>query len=192
MNILIEDQHFLPHCRSQVSLTLEKSKLNLIKGVNGIGKSTFAAAVKKRHSSDTTFIEQGALVHFYNRTLLELKNIFIKSGPQNFDQDTLEELWQELGLAAISDHELTHLSGGENQSLKLALGLSIKKNLVILDEPAQYLDVKRKATLASFLKRLMCESYILIIEHDSSWLEELTQQSFEFYVEDKTLRARHD
>lgn len=191
MNILIEKENFLPHCSAQVSLTLDKLQLNMIKGVNGIGKSTFAAAVKERYSGDTTFIEQQPLIHFYNRTLLELKKIFIKANPHNFNLELFEKTWCEFRLDEIETHFLHQLSGGENQSLKLALGLSIKNKLIIIDEPSQYLDMNRKRKLATILKELMEDSYILLIEHESSWLSDLPLKTAEFYIEDRTLKASY-
>lgn len=191
MNIRIDEENFLPYCRSQVSLTLEKNKLNLIRGVNGIGKSSFAAWVKKRYVHETTLIEQSPLIHFYNRHLIELKDIYINAKPHCFDQDILTRLWKVFDLDQVQDHYLHQLSGGENQSLKLALGLSIKKELIIIDEPSQYLDMNRKAELSKFLGELMQENYLLIIEHDSSWLNELPQKVAEFYMEERKLKARY-
>ncbi|HLW57128.1 MAG TPA: ATP-binding cassette domain-containing protein [Bacteriovoracaceae bacterium] len=191
MNILIEEEKFLPHCRVQVSLTLSKGTLNMIKGVNGIGKSTFAAVVKERYPMETTLIEQQPLVHFYSRTLLELKKIFIKARPRHLDLILFERIWRALNLHEIENHSLHQLSGGENQSLKLALGLSIKNKLIIIDEPSQYLDMNRKRNLTAILKELMNDSFILLIEHESSWLSELPQKTSEFFIEEGTLKARY-
>lgn len=192
MNIIIDDPHFLPHCRSQLSLILEKSKLNLIKGVNGIGKSTFASAAKERYPEGTTLIEQSALHHFYNRTLRELKKIFVNANPAGFDEKMLDKVWHALELDKIEDHHVHRLSGGENQSLKLALGLSVKKELMIIDEPSQYLDFTRKVKLAEIFNDLMKESYLLIIEHESSWLKDLPQKIAVFYIEEGVLKAKYD
>lgn len=191
MNIIIEQKKFLPHCSCQLNLTLHKNKINLIKGVNGIGKSTLAHVIKEQYFNDLTLIEQVPLQHFYNRTLRDLKDIFIAARPHYFDSVALKRLWELFDLERISHHYLQNLSGGENQSLKLALGLSVKNKIIIIDEPSQYLDVHRRNNLARYLKELMKDHFVIVIEHESSWLTELDKNTVELYLDQHVLKANY-
>lgn len=191
MNIIIEEEKFLPHCGCQIHLRLEKNKINVIKGVNGVGKTTLAHLMKERYFKDLTLIEQNPLQHFYQRRLIELKNIFIAAKPQHFDLETLNRLWKMFDLERINLHSVKQLSGGENQSLKLAFGLSIKNSMIIIDEPSQYLDVHRKKQLTQFLAELMINHFVIIIEHEGQWLEHLPQKICELRIEDKMLKASY-
>lgn len=189
MNIAIEKQNFLPHCSCSVDLYLMKGHINLITGENGVGKSTLAKLIKETFFNEVTLIAQSPLNHFYDRTLDELKNIFMQSTPVHFDATILNSLWQELALKDISSHSVKKLSGGENQSLKLSLGLSIRNKIIILDEPSQYLDSSRRTKLASILGQLMKDHFIIVIEHESSWLKNLPRKNYELKVENSILKA---
>lgn len=191
MNITIEDANFLPHCACLINLSLEKNQLNLIRGVNGIGKSTLAALLKKDFFKDVTLIEQEPLTHFYNRELQELKRIFIKANPPYLEISTLEELWHLFELDKVSDRMVSHLSGGENQSLKLVFGLSLKNKIIILDEPSQYLDQSRRKKLSDVLDKWMKEHFVIVIEHESAWLADIPKSSVELFLDKSVLKARY-
>ncbi|HLT23061.1 MAG TPA: ABC transporter ATP-binding protein [Bacteriovoracaceae bacterium] len=191
MNIIITEEKFLPHRGCHISLVLDKNKVNLIKGVNGIGKSTLASYVKEHFFDDVTLIEQSPLCHFYNRQLIDIKNIFINARPVHFSLESLNFLWNVFELEKISQHTVHQLSGGENQSLKLTLGLSVKNKVIIIDEPSQYLDDGRKEKLSIFLNKLIKDHYVVVIEHESSWLSALPQKSAELYIENDILKAKY-
>ncbi|MFA5584410.1 MAG: ABC transporter ATP-binding protein [Bacteriovoracaceae bacterium] len=191
MNIIINEKKFLPHRACHISLILDKNKVNLIKGVNGIGKSTLASFIKEHFFDDVTLIEQTPIRHFYNRQLIDIKNIFINARPDHFSLESLNYLWNVFELERISQHVVHQLSGGENQCLKLALGLSVKNKVIIIDEPSQYLDDGRKEKLSIFLNELIKEHYVVVIEHESSWLSTLPQKRAELYIEKDTLQAKY-
>ena len=176
MNIVIKQQEFLPHRDCHLELKLALGQILIIKGENGIGKSTLSRWIKEHHSTEVTLIEQPALSHFYNRQLKDLKNILLRSLEGHFDEHRFQQVWQDLRLSQIEGHFLHALSGGENQSLKLAIGLAMRNKIVILDEPSQYLDQSRKQILAQLIKLMMKDYFIVVIEHDSSWLTEVESQ----------------
>lgn len=150
MNIVINQKNFLPHRDCALELKLTLGKILIVQGENGIGKSSLSRWIKDHYSSEVTLIEQSPLIHFYNRKLIDLKNILINSLDQKIDLNRFHQLWNDFRLHLIEEHFLNSLSGGENQSLKLVIGLAMKNKILILDEPSQYLDESRKKNYHKF------------------------------------------
>ncbi|HWZ42584.1 MAG TPA: ABC transporter ATP-binding protein [Candidatus Saccharimonadales bacterium] len=66
-------------------------------------------------------------------------------------------VWKALELAGVdhlAERRFNELSGGERQRVKIALALAQEPQLLLLDEPAQHLDIGRQAEIFSVLERL--------------------------------------
>lgn len=191
MNIVINQKKFLPnkHCSLELSLTL--GSILIVRGENGIGKSSLSRWIKNHYSTDVTLIEQAPLNHFYDRKLIELKKILIGYSSASLQRSQFERLWNLFRLNLIENHKLKSLSGGENQSLKLALGLSVENKILILDEPSQYLDESRKHVLCEELDQLKDKCFVVVIEHESSWLKNVESKSIKLQMRENILEAQH-
>ncbi len=99
------------------------------------------------------------------------KEILLSHHQQTLDADKFSQLWKQFGMNEKEDRPLQGLSGGENQALKLVVGLSTMKSLLILDEPTLNLDAVRKDYLKNFIVSSMkTGKSFIIIEHDLPWL----------------------
>ncbi len=164
------DPHFLPHCRSELVFSLEVGDRLLITGENGLGKSTLLHQMWSEINGEAVLVEQKALEHFYDRTLLQFKQLLLVAREASFDQELFTELWKKFQLNEKEDRYLSALSGGEGQLLKLVVGLSQKSTTHLLDEPCQYLDQKKIEILQQTLKTWPKDKILVVIEHDQSWL----------------------
>jgi len=74
----------------------------------------------------------------------------------------------EVGLQTRIDHQIGHLSGGELQRLLLARALLRNPQLLVLDEPAQGIDVHGQAELYRLLAEIRARRGcgILLVSHD--------------------------
>jgi len=149
-----------------------------ILGPNGIGKTTFIKLLGKELEPDD------------GEVLIGVEEISYKPqeiSPKIFDGDTVAanlrladpnslnptswiyaELIRKLGLHRMLDRYVGDLSGGELQKLAIAVSLSRKAQLYLLDEPSAYLDVEERLGIARVIRRIIEEKRVtaFIVEHD--------------------------
>lgn len=170
----LNDPSFLPHCGCSLSLTLTEGRGRVLKGANGLGKTTLMASLYedyKKVSDEVAYIEQKPLDFFYDRSLKDIKKIIFQSRSEVIDQSFFLKCWQAFGLMEKEDRFLSSLSGGEAQSLKITCGLSKKASLYLLDEPTQSLDLDKKRILSNLLEDLIkAKKLVMVIEHELNWL----------------------
>jgi ATPase subunit of ABC transporter with duplicated ATPase domains len=170
-NFEVHDSEFLPYLSCQLSLVVEKQSSLLIKGPNGVGKSTLLKRLHRdyKHKMALSFIEQPELDIFYDRGLDKFLSIF-----KDINRDFLDENFmnraREFFALPMTNSSVTDLSGGEKQCLKLLLGLSKRAEVYLLDEPSQYLDQARKEILGKLILEKEKTSSLIIVEHDVSYL----------------------
>jgi len=88
-------------------------------------------------------------------------------GPSRVDRASVDRALDRTGLLALRHRIFNELSGGERQRVKIALGLAQEPALLLLDEPAQNLDIGRQAELLDLLASLRAEGIaILASMHD--------------------------
>lgn len=168
----VQDPHFLPHCGCSLQLTLTAGEALVLVGENGIGKSTL---MKRLHSSlkleERVVVEQRTSEYFFDRRLMTLKSFFLTAKLPQFSEEAFNYLWQAFGLTAREDRQISQLSGGEAQALKLTLALCKETSIYLMDEPSQFLDEPRRKILAKYLVSLLArQKSILLIEHNQQWM----------------------
>jgi len=84
------------------------------------------------------------------------------------DRQKIEEALAMAGIEHFRDHDLRRLSGGERQKAFIAMVLAQDTNIVILDEPTTYLDIKACHELMGLITRLNTEmgKTIVMVIHD--------------------------
>jgi len=173
-------------------LELENHLLTLICGDNGIGKSSFYEFLKLSQSHLFTekkcvFIDQFRLEPLndisFDELLRQLKSFRVEDN----------------GLFAkyfylVSDYinrPIKTLSGGQNQMIKILLGLYLSGDYFFFDEPLQSLDSKNKEI---FLKLLNDLKYlgksICLVEHNFSSHSSLVDIKYEMSERESFLLER--
>lgn len=91
-----------------------------------------------------------------------------------YDIETeIERIISGLGLDDIGrDHEVANMSGGQRSKIILAKLLLQQPDVILLDEPTNYLDVAHIAWLVDYLNDF--EGAAMIISHDYDFLDQVT------------------
>ncbi len=158
-----------------VTLTIQRGKIVTLIGPNGAGKTSLVRVILGRIRADSGEIwTQPDLTVGYMPQRLHIEPTLPISVLRFLqltgirDRDTIEHLLQELNVAHLAGQQLRTVSGGELQRVLLGRALLRNPDLLILDEPAQGVDVNGQAELYqlidSIAERHACG--ILMISHD--------------------------
>lgn len=160
---------------SHISLTLEKSKIVTLLGPNGAGKSTIAKIVLGliQPTEGSVFRAPNVRIGYVpqkiylDHSLPLTVNRFLHLQAGISHQEVIETL-KLVEATSLLNRSMHQLSGGEMQRVLLSQALLNKPHVLVLDEPAQGVDVNGQIILYNLIenikKRLECA--ILIISHD--------------------------
>ncbi|KAL4914149.1 ABC transporter family protein [Aspergillus aurantiobrunneus] len=89
--------------------------------------------------------------------------------------DNMEETMNNLELRQVQNRDIDHLSGGELQRFAIGLVCVQKADVYMFDEPSSYLDVKQRLAAARSIRDLLRpDDYVIVVEHDLSVLDYLS------------------
>lgn len=94
------------------------------------------------------------------------------------ENEKLPVLREALQLQTIMERDISALSGGELQRVAIAATMLRKANIYFFDEPASFLDITMRITVAKLIRSLADEAKaaVLVIEHDLATLDYISDQ----------------
>lgn len=171
-----------------VSLSLERGTMTMIIGPNGGGKSTLLKMMAGllTPSSGTITVsgmpltktkEKLAYVpqHFHvSRTVPLTVQAFLRLGSRQhanrINDEVIHNMLHEWGVCHTQHHELASLSGGERQRVLMVRALLTKPDILLMDEPAQGLDILALNDFYARLSSLPKTMTRIVVSHDLQWV----------------------
>ncbi len=185
-----------PDVLDGISLAVSPSEIVSVIGANGTGKSTLLRAVAKLQKFKRGKIMlDGRDIHSYSRRELALKMSFLPQSrylpedmtvhdlvccgrfPHRFStpgklnskgEDPVELAISLTSLGDLRMRKVSTLSGGERQRAWIALCIAQEPDLMILDEPTTFLDVKCQFDVMDLIAKMNRElgTTVLMALHD--------------------------
>ncbi|GMK54483.1 hypothetical protein CspeluHIS016_0110690 [Cutaneotrichosporon spelunceum] len=98
------------------------------------------------------------------------------------ETDNRNQLEEDLELKHLQSREVSQLSGGELQRFAIAIAAVRKADVYMFDEPSSYLDIRQRLAAARVIRGLVQpKNYIIVVEHDLSTLDYLSDFICVFY-----------
>jgi len=158
-----------------VDLTLSPGKAMTLIGPNGAGKTTLvrillglvpadSGSIKRRDDLRIGYMPQRVSVE--PTMPLSVRRFLQLARKQN--KERINRSLKLLSIEHLADQQLIGLSGGEMQRVLLARALLPEPHLLILDEPAQGVDLAGQAELYQLIGHIRAERGcgVLMISHD--------------------------
>lgn len=153
-------------------------KLGLL-GRNGSGKTTFVEQLI--HGQLAGYRSEKLAIAYFSQDLshLKLEKTAYENAAESSEQDrvTILNLMAMLGLNySLAQNKIEHLSGGERMRLGLAKVLLSDANLLVLDEPSNFLDIVTLEALEHFLQDY--PGSVLLISHDEALMGKIAERLY--------------
>ena len=176
---------------SDLNLTIKKGEITTLLGKNGCGKSTLIKLLSKNITNYTgnIFLKNKELKSYSLKELATKLSIVYQNNitPQEitvfdmvsfarlpyqnifFYKQTKEDIekinfaLKETDLIEYKNTKVSELSGGQLQRVYIAMCLAQDTEIIILDEPTTFLDIKYQKSIMKLVKRLNQELHLTII-----------------------------
>ena len=158
-----------------IDLEIEEGQIVTLIGPNGAGKTTLVRVLLGLLPVDTGSVYlrprlrigyMPQRMHIESTLPITVQRFLQLSNPRS--NKKLEEVLEQLIIAHLSQQQLISISGGELQRVLLARALLRAPHLLILDEPAQGVDIAGQSELYELISKIRHENgcSVLMISHD--------------------------
>ncbi|MCL2270185.1 MAG: ABC transporter ATP-binding protein [Treponema sp.] len=151
--------------------TLLKSIARIIgyRGIVSLNGSDISALPRKELAKKIALLSQSAQI-FFPYTVYETVSMGRYAHSQGFlknlsgnDRAIIDDTIKQLDIWDIRERMIDELSGGTLQRVFLARTLAQRPELILLDEPANHLDLKHQIELLNYLKTWVKENGTILI-----------------------------
>jgi len=167
----LADRHILQN----IDLEIQEGQIISLIGPNGAGKTTLVRVLLGLLTADLGSIYRRPKLRIgYMPQRLTIENTlpisvhrFLRlAAPSSHDR--IDATLQQLEISQLAEQQLISVSGGELQRVLLARALLRNPHLLILDEPAQGVDIAGQAKLYTLIGKIRNQNGcgVLMISHD--------------------------
>lgn len=178
-----------------ISLSFEKGKIYALIGPNGCGKSTLLKTLIRMnpHTKGTILVSSKEITEYKSNELAK-KIAYVSQGkhtpdisvlrmvlhgrfaylnyPRRYRKEDYELARKALewaGLSELEDENMSHLSGGMQQKVYIAMALAQDADTILMDEPTTYLDISYQLRLMEMARQLAKQGKcVVMVLHDLS------------------------
>ena len=174
----------------EISLHIRQGQIVTLIGPNGAGKSTILKTITKQLAAvrGTVYIEQQPLEHYNEKALAKKLAIVmtnqihpelmtcedvVSTGRYPYtgqlgilrpeDKEKVRDAMQRVHALELADRDFNAVSDGQRQRILLARAICQEPDVIVLDEPTSFLDIRHKLELLAILKEMVQEKHIAVL-----------------------------
>lgn len=158
-----------------ITLRVDEGKIVTLIGPNGAGKTTLVRIALRLVGADAGSVTHrpGLRIGYMPQRMrveptLPITVVRFLTLAENLSTTQLDATLSQLNILHLKNQQLMAISGGEMQRVLLARALLLKPQLLILDEPAQGVDLAGQAELYQLISKISKRDNcgVLMISHD--------------------------
>ena len=174
----------------EINIQLNKGEILTLIGPNGAGKSTILKSITRQLSliSGTIYLEHEQMSRMTNREvskklavvltermrpeLMTCEDV-VSTGRYPYtgtlgilsaeDKEKVKSAMEMVHAWDLKDRDFTAISDGQRQRILLARAICQEPEIIVLDEPTSFLDIRHKLELLSILRSMAKEKGITVI-----------------------------
>lgn len=173
-----------------IDIQIKKGEILTLIGPNGSGKSTILKSITKHLTAirGDTFIADASVAHMNYKELSKLVAVVltdrlkpelmtcrdvVSTGRYPYtgnlgilseeDEEKVSRVMEKVHTAELAEKEFTAISDGQKQRVLLARAICQEPEIIVLDEPTSFLDIRHKLELLSILREMAKEKDITVI-----------------------------
>lgn len=173
-----------------INVSIEKGKILTLIGPNGAGKSTILKSITKHIASihGSVFIDQASISDWNAKEMAKKVAVVLTQRIQpelmtsaevvamgrypytnilgklsSKDQAIVQDALERVHASDLAQQDFMTLSDGQRQRIMLARAICQEPEVIILDEPTAYLDIRHKIELLDILREMAQEKQITVI-----------------------------
>ncbi|MGN1014630.1 MAG: ABC transporter ATP-binding protein [Butyricicoccus sp.] len=175
---------------SDIEIGVNRGEIMTLIGPNGAGKSTILKSLTRQLAlvGGTIYLNETSMSRMSEKELSrslslvltqriqpELMTCFdvVASGRYPYtgwlgllsehDKEVVRQSMQYVHAEDLAELDFNHISDGQRQRVLLARALCQEPEIIVLDEPTSFLDIRHKLELLSLLKRLTLEQGLTVV-----------------------------
>ena len=151
-------------------------------GENGIGKTSFVKLLAGVEKADKGKVDSEIIVSYKPQKLEADSSEMVVNVLSDAIKKHTKDIINPLNIKDLFMKKLSELSGGELQKVSIALALSKKCKLCLLDEPSAYLDVEQRLRISKVIKNVAEKGgmSVMVVDHDLLFIDYLSDRLIVF------------
>ena len=168
----------------EINIQLNKGEILTLIGPNGAGKSTILKSITRQLQtiSGTVFLEQEMMSKMSNKEVSKKLSVVLteRMSPELMtcedvvatgrypytgtlgilsenDKEKVKEAMETVHAWELRNRDFTAISDGQRQRILLARAICQEPEIIVLDEPTSFLDIRHKLELLTILKKMVLD-----------------------------------
>ena len=173
-----------------INISVKRGQVLTLIGPNGSGKSTIIKTLTKylKTVAGTVYVDDKTLDDFTNRELSKKISVVLTQRLKTemmtckdvvatgryphtgrlgilsaADRKIVEETMEQVNITELKDRDFSRISDGQRQRVLLARAICQQPQIIVLDEPTSFLDIRYKLELLGTMRRLAQEKNIAVV-----------------------------